>query len=111
MLLYSIINYNIGIIRSNKFNEMVYGTMITRLFKARNTYLENKNITVLDTSPFQEFTTECIGEPKDILRESFLDKAKKREQGKLVSFLYKPKENPGKKPNFKFDNTSGNLMK
>lgn len=111
MLLYSIINYNIGIIKSNKFNEMVYGTMITRLFKARNTYLENKNITVLDKSPFQEFTTECIGEPKDILRESFLDKAKKREQGKLVSFLYKPKENPGKKPNFKFDNTSGNLMK
>ena len=109
LLLYSIIHYNIGIIRGNKFNETVYGTMITRLFKARDTYLENKKITVLDNSPFQEFTTECIGEPKDILRESFLERAKKREQGKQISFLYKPKGNPGKKPNFKFDNTSGDL--
>ena len=111
LFLYSLINYNIGIIRGNKFNETLYATMIVRLLKARDTYLENNKITILDKSPFQEFTTECIGEPKDILRESFLERAKKREQGKQISFLYKPKGNPGKKPNFKFDNTSGDLKK
>lgn len=111
LLLYSLIQYNIGIIRGNKFNEMQYGTMLARLYKARDKYLEDKKITVLDKSPFQEFTTQCIGEPKDILRESFLERARKREQGKQASFLYKPKGNPGKKPNFKFDNTSGDLRK
>lgn len=111
LFLYSLIHYNMGIIRKNKFNEVVYGTMIVRLIKARDKYLDDKKITVIDKSPFQEFTVKCIGEPKDLLRSSFLDRTKKRESGKRATFLYKPSGSAGKKPIFTFDDTSGMLKK
>jgi hypothetical protein len=109
LFMYCLIHYNMGIIRKNKFNEVVYGTMMVRLIKARDKYLDANNITVIDNSPFQEFVMKCIGEPKDLMRSSFLEKTKKREAGKRASFLYKPSDKPGKKPDFKFDNTSGML--
>jgi len=111
LFMYCLINYNLGIIRNNKFNEVLYGTMIARLLKARDKYLEKNNKTVIDKTIFQEFTMECIGEPVDILRQSFLDKATKRAAGKKVSFLYKPTGNPGKKPTFVFDDTTGMIKK
>ena len=83
--------------------------MIVRLLKARDKFLEKKNLTVVDKSPFQEFTMNCYGEPKDLMRQSFLDKMKKREKGQRASFLYKPTGKPGKKPNFQFDDTSGHI--
>ena len=106
IFMYSLIHY-ITSMKKNKFNEIQYGTMITRLIKARDKYLDTHNKTVLDKSPFQEFTMKCIGEPKDLLRNSFIDKQEKRDAGKRSSFLYKPKGSPGKKPIFKFENTSG----
>jgi hypothetical protein len=109
--MYCLIHYNMGIIRKNKFNEIVYGTMLVRLLKARDKYLITNNKTVMDDSPFQEFVVKCIGEPKDLLRSSFLDKTKKRESGKKTSFFYKPSGSPGKKPIFKFDDTSGTIKK
>ena len=109
LLLYCTIHYNMGKIRKNKFNEKLYGTMLTRLIKARDTYLDKNNMTVLDKTIFQEFTMECIGEPKDLMRSSFIERANKKEQGKKMTFQYKPTGKPGKKPNFKFDNTSGNI--
>jgi hypothetical protein len=111
IFMYSLINYNIALMRNNKYNISSYGSMMIRLMKARDKYLEQHNLTVLDKSIFQEFTFDCIGEPKDILRESFLQKNKKREQGKRVQFLYKPTGNPGKKPNFKFDISTGDIIK
>jgi hypothetical protein len=107
--MYILIQYILGIIRKNKFIEMMYGSMIMRMIKARDKYLEENGKTVLDKTIFQEFTFECIGEPVDILRQSFLDAAKKREQGKKMKFSYTPTGTPGKKPNYKFDNTSGEL--
>jgi len=107
IFLYNLIQYNISKIRENKFNEMNYGSMLIRMMKARDKYLDTHDKTVLDKTIFQEFTFKCIGEPKDLLRESFLMAKKKREQGKQMKFLYKPTGQPGKKPNFRFDNTSG----
>jgi hypothetical protein len=78
--------------------------------KARDKYLTEKNITVLNKSLFQEFTFDCLGEPKDMLRSSFLEIIKKREQGKQAKFLYKPTGSPGKKPNFRFENTTGEII-
>ncbi len=109
IFMYILIQYILGIIRKNKFIEMMYGSMIMRLIKARDKYLEENGKTVLDKTIFQEFTFECIGEPVDILRQSFLNAAKKREQGKKMKFSYTPTGTPGKKPNYKFDNTSGEL--
>ena len=108
-MLYLLINYQLAVIRKNNFNKVVYMTMITRLLKARNKYLDDNNKTILDKSSFQEFTLECIGEPEDLIRESrlkIMDK-KKRKIQPLV-FRYTPKDNsPGKVPVFRYDNISG----
>jgi hypothetical protein len=110
IFMYNLIQYNISKIRGNEHNKLTYGSMLIRMMKARDKYLEQHNKTVLDKTIFQEFTMSCIGEPKDLLRESFLLAKKKREEGKRAKFLYKPTGQPGKKPNFRFDNSSGELM-
>jgi hypothetical protein len=114
IFMYNLIQYNISKIRNKEtqsvINKSTYGSMLIRMMKARDKYLDQHNKTVLDKTIFQEFTMSCIGEPKDLLRESFLLAKKKREQGKMVKFLYKPTGQPGKKPNFKFDNSSGELI-
>ncbi len=110
IFMYNLIQYNISKIRHNEHNKLTYGSMLIRMMKARDKYLEQHNKTVLDKSIFQEFTMSCIGEPKDLLRESFLLAKKKREQGKRIKFTYNPSGQPGKKPNFKFDNSTGELV-
>ncbi len=111
IFMYNLINYNIAIVRNNKFNVDLYGAMLVRMIKAQEKYLTDAGLNVLDKSPFQEFTMKCIGIPKDILRESFLQKKKKREAGKKIQFTYTPTDKPGKKPDFRFDNTSGELVR
>jgi hypothetical protein len=121
IFMYNLIQYNINKIKNNNthndnhndnHNDMnVYGSMLIRMMKARDKYLENTHKTVLDKTIFQEFTMSCIGEPKDLLRESFLISKKKRDQGKLAKFLYKPTGQPGKKPQFKFNNSNGEIIK
>ncbi len=111
IFMYNLIQYNISKIRNNEYNKSTYGSMLIRMMKARDKYLEEHNKTVLDKSIFQEFTMSCIGEPKDLLRESFLLAKKKKEQGKKVKFMYKSTGQPGKKPNFRFDDSSGELIK
>jgi hypothetical protein len=114
IFMYNLIQYNISKIRHNEtqsvINKITYGSMLIRMMKARDKYLEQHNKTVLDKSIFQEFTMSCIGEPKDLLRESFLLAKKKREEGKRAKFMYKSTGQPGKKPNFRFDNSSGEVM-
>ncbi len=115
IFMYNLINYNMAIINSsrnnNRINTTLYGAMLVRMIKSQEKYLTDKGLNVLDKSPFQEFTFKCIGEPKDILRESFLQKKKKRDAGKKIQFTYTPSDKPGKKPDFRFDNTSGELVR
>ena len=108
--MYNLIQYNISKIRKNEFNTATYGSMLVRQIKARDKYLDEQHKTVLDDTIFQEFSMSCIGEPKDLLRESFLTAKKKKEQGKQMKFLYKPTGQPGRKPNFRFDNSSGEVI-
>jgi hypothetical protein len=110
IFLYNLIQYNISKVRHNDYNTQTYGSMLIRHMKARDKYLENNNITILDDSIFQEFSMTCIGEPKDLLRESFLLAKKKKEQGKRMKFSYTSSGQPGKKPDFKFNNSSGEKM-
>jgi hypothetical protein len=110
IFMYNLIQYNISKIIHNDTHRETYGSMLIRMIKARDKYLEQHNKTVLDKTIFQEFTMSCIGEPKDLLRESFLIAKKKREEGKRMKFMYKSSGQPGKKPNFRFDNTSGELI-
>jgi hypothetical protein len=108
IFLYLLIDYQYAKTQRNKVEERNYMIMITRLLKARLTYLDSHNITILDKSPFQEFTLQCIGSTEDPLRMAFLERKKKREAGKQITFNYNPKGTPGKVPVFRFDNTSGN---
>lgn len=108
-ILYLLGHYNIAVIRQNNFNKAVYMAMITRILKARDRYLEATKTTVLDNTPFQEFVLECIGKPVDPIRSSLLEGLKRKQQGKRMKFSYRPTGNPGKVPDYKFDNMTGNL--
>ena len=109
MFMFCLIHYNIGTIRNNKFIQKVNITMITRLLKARDTYLEKRNLNVLDDTPFEEFTMDCIGKPYDMLREGRIKLKENIKKGRKTKFRYNPKGTPGKVPNYVFDNSSGEL--
>ena len=108
-ILYLLGHYNIAVIRKNNFNKAVYMAMITRILKARDKYLSATKKTVLDDTPFQEFVLECIGKPVDPIRSSLLEGLKRKQQGKRMKFSYRPSGNPGKIPDYRFDNMTGNI--
>jgi len=108
IFLYLLIDYQYAICKRDSKEKNNYMSMIIRILKAREYYLDSHDITVLDKSPFQEFTLQCLGSTEDPMRMARLESLKKREAGKQVSFNYKPKGNPGKVPVYRFDNTSGN---
>ena len=108
IFLYLLIDYQYAICKRDSREKNNYMSMIIRILKAREYYLDSHDITVLDKSPFQEFTLQCLGSTEDPMRMARLESLKKREAGKQVSFNYKPKGNPGKVPVYRFDNTSGN---
>jgi hypothetical protein len=88
-------------------NAKTLNAIIGKLHETKKKYLTNRNITVIDISPFQDFTYKCFGKPVDTLRESFLKKKETRQK----KFRYIPSGTPGKVPEFKFNNTSGNQKK
>jgi hypothetical protein len=83
--------------------------LLNNLFDARLTFLEDNDKTVMDNTPFSEFTFECSGDAIDPIRQSRLNIIEKVKSGKKVKFMFDPERNKdGKVPEFKFDNTSGN---
>jgi hypothetical protein len=111
VMLYLLGNYNISIIRNNKFNQMVHMSLMTRLLKTRDNYLQEKEKTILDKTIFEEFTLKCMGEAVNPIRASLLSGLERKKQGKQMKFAYRPKGSPGKVPNYKFNNTSGNEIR
>ena len=106
-ILYLLVDYNYAVINKDKSEEMNYMSLIVRLFKIRNEYLDSRNLSILDKSPFQEFTLKCTGTPEDPIRSSMLRGLEKIKSGKRVKFSYRSNGTPGKAPNFKFSNSSG----
>jgi hypothetical protein len=106
-LLYLIANYNYFLINKDKMSSN-YLNMYINLIKARDTYLEKNNITVINNSPFKDFIFTCIGKPVHLIRQNKIDSIEKKNKGKLIKFRYEPKEIKGKAPEFKFSNISGN---
>lgn len=91
---------------SNEFMQLLQNLLGSRL-----EYLDSKDITVMDVSPFQEFTFECIGVGTDPIRQSRLRAREKFKKKLSAVFRYDPERNlDGKVPNFNFENTSGNLI-
>ena len=108
VMLYLLIDYNYALINKNSEESNNYLFLIVKLFKIRDKYLKENEITVLDNSPFQEFTLKCDGIPQDPIRSCYLEGHKKKEQGKKRKFYYNPTGKLGKVPIFQFDNSSGN---
>jgi hypothetical protein len=86
------------------FEKMVYLNMMNNIAYIRDKYLDEHKKTVIDKSPFQDFTFNCNGDPHDTIRE-----AKLRMFAKKVSkFNYKPSNKKNiKVPNVIYDNNSG----
>lgn len=112
VMLNLIADYNFHIVNENKEEEKNYLTMIVRLIKIRNEFLEKNKFTILDDSPFREFNVyKCFGKPLDPIRSSFLKGFDKIKKGKKAKFSYTPTGKPGKVPSFRFNDSSGKLKK
>ncbi len=110
IFLYLLVDYNYAIVRRDEVEKRNYMILITRLLKAREHYLDSHNKNILDRTPFQEFTLQCLGSTEDPLRMARLEERKKKEAGKQIKFRYDPKGTPGKIPEFRFSNSSGNQI-
>lgn len=100
----------------NKVNNFIheeenFEIMLAKLITARNKYLKKYRKSVLDDTPFREFTIECLGSPLDQIRHSRLMINKRVKEGKKAKFEYFPNSGKHKIPEYKFDNTSGNTIK
>ncbi len=96
--------------RSDKYKDVE--SRLGSLLKVRNEYLNSKSLTVIDSSPFKEFIIRCSGDTLDQGREFRLGLMRRKAQGAKLMFTYDPdgkgKANP---PDYKFNNTSGNIDK
>lgn len=110
VFLYLIANYNYYLINKELENSTNYLNMFLKLNEAKDKYLFKHNITVLDSSPFKEFTFKCNGKPVSLERESLLKIMERKKKNLLLKFKYNPTGKPGKVPEYNFSNTSGNKI-
>ena len=110
VLMYLLFDYFYFYINKDKANTELYSGLIAKFINCRNKYLDLNNLTVMDKSPFQDFTFKCYGIPTDSMRSSLLEGLAKKQQGKRMKFRYGPSGKPGKAPEYIFSNSSGNLI-
>lgn len=109
-LMYFLFDYFYFYINRDKPNTELYSGLIAKFLNIRNKYLDLNNLTVMDDSPFRDFTFKCYGIPTDPIRNSLLEGLEKRKQGKQMKFRYGPTGKPGKVPEYSFSNSSGNQV-
>jgi hypothetical protein len=110
VLLYLLSKYNYYLTNRNNTESNNYLNMFLQLNESKNKYLDKRNITVLDTSPFTDFKFNCIGKPVDLIRQERLNIKEKKKLGKILKFRYEPSGEPGKVHEYIFDNISGNQI-
>lgn len=108
VFMYLLFDYYLAFINKNKSDTDLYLLLIGKIFETRNEYLNNHNISVIDISPFQDFTLKCFGKPLNVLRNALLIKLGKSKD-KRMKFRYNPSGNPGKVPNYVFNDNNGNI--
>lgn len=69
-----------------------YGYAISNLVLARNTYLDNKHLGVINDSIYSDFRISCVGSTVSYLRMSLLRALENKNKGKRPRFDYKPEE-------------------
>lgn len=102
--------YYYYIVINNKILAEINMKMICILLNARNKYLTDNKLTVIDKSPFEDFTYECYGKTVDPIRLSKLLFLIKKKSKKLIKFNYNPSGKNVKYPSHKFNNCSGNKI-
>ena len=108
LVLYLLIDYNYAIVNKIKHEEKNYLVLLNKLFKTKDLYMDENNLTIMEKSNFQHFTVECMGTPVDPIRESRLKGLERLKQGKSFKFSYYPKDGvKGNVPNFRFLTSSG----
>ena len=104
-IMYYLINYFYCITNKLFKESNIFLIIISKLHYYRIIYLNKKNITVLDESPFKDFTLNCHGIPYESIRENRL----KNMNRKIKKFIYTPSGNK-KIINESYYNISGNKV-
>jgi hypothetical protein len=110
VFMYLLFDYFLAYVSRDKPNTELFQLLLVKFFNARNKYLNLKNLTVIDPSPFQDFTLKCYGIPTDPMRNALLQGLEKKKQGKQMKFRYGASGKPGKVPEYQFTNSSGNQI-
>ena len=108
--LYLLINYIYYIINRNLNESNNYLNLFINFNKAKDEYLTNRNINVINNSPFQEFKLECIGKSIKLDRLEKLEMIEKKKKGLPLKFRYEPSEKSIKVPDYVYKNSSGNQV-
>jgi len=97
---------------NRKDSYKIYEHLMYKLLKQRETYLDKHHKTVIDNTPYREFVIRCVGKTEDSGRAFRLKMLKKKETNKRPLFSYDPgtQRSGYKVPDFKFANTSGNIV-
>ncbi len=93
-----------------RIEELNFKIVLSNLIYARDTFLEKNNLTVVDKSPFMEFSIDCIGETIEQTRIQRLQIEERKKKKKPLVFRYEPSDKEKKVPNYLFDNSSGNQV-
>ena len=101
--MYLLFNYFYAFCNQDKYNINLYYILFCKLFYLRQRYLDTHNITIIDKSPFQDFTFKCYGIPSDPLRIVLLENNK-------IKFKYIPGNKDIQNIKLEFKNCSGNQI-
>ena len=86
-IMYYLINYYLYLVNKIYYQAKIFLTIVSKLHYFKMIYLNKKNISVLDESPFKDFTLDCHGTPHEQIRESRLKMITNK---KNKRFIYVP---------------------
>ena len=95
-------------INKNKYFTDLYLELIQKFYHSKIDFLNKKQITVLDKSPFQDFTLHCLGKHIDLIRKSFIDGKQNLQNKKAFKFKHLPTGN-NKNISWKYPDITGNI--
>jgi len=109
VFLFYFINYQYNAVFKKDYHE--YENRLGNLLEAKNNYLSEHKLTVLDNSPYQEFQIECLGETIGFQRKSRLRLSDRFKKNNTVVYRYKPEEEKNSlTKEYKFPNEAGTLV-
>jgi len=113
-IMYYLMNLMYCRVNADMKNKNIIHSTISNMYDMRNTYLAEKNKSVLDNTPFKEFIIDTIGETMTLQRERQTEIERRRKNRESIVFRYDPTEETSKqlveKTLYRFSNTSGNKI-